>query len=205
MTSCLKVFFSDGCTVYCSTRVRNVVLYANVNMLFMVDIKHKPPHITWVSMRATHLIHPYYFSAHLLTLPLMPRWQRCGQYHNLDREVMGTVWLQHDGAPAYFVLIVCDTLKNIFQAIGITVVHQHFLHYYPEHLIVLILPCQKTLYGTLKRNKQLCTILIVSCTRLWNRYLLPLCHTCFEACHKECGNIPGCILNIMVCTYSRST
>ena len=100
----------------------------------------------------------------------------------------------------------CVTLwMNIFEAIGITVVHLHFPHYYPEHLIVLILPYQKTLYGAVKRNKQLWTILTVSCTRLWNRYLLPLCHTCFEACHKECGNIPGCILNITVSTYSRST
>ena len=70
ITSCLKVLFSDGCTVYCSTSIRNVVLHAKENILFMVDLKHKP-HTTWASMRATLLICPCYFYAHLLTLPLM--------------------------------------------------------------------------------------------------------------------------------------
>jgi len=60
-------------SVYCSTSIRNVVLHAKENILFMVDLKHNPPHTTWASMRATHLICPCSFYAHLLTVPLMHR------------------------------------------------------------------------------------------------------------------------------------
>jgi hypothetical protein len=67
---------------------------------------------------------------------------------------MGTVWLQHDGAPAHFVLIVSDTLNEHLSS--------HWNDCGSPTFPTLILPCQTTLYEALKRNKWLGTILFVS-------------------------------------------
>jgi hypothetical protein len=52
-----KVLFTDECTIYRSTRDRNVVFWTEENLHFTVDMEHNPPHVMlWAGMTATHLI-----------------------------------------------------------------------------------------------------------------------------------------------------
>jgi hypothetical protein len=168
-----KILFTDECTIYRSTRDRNVVFWAKENPHFMVELEHNPPHVMlWAGMTATHLIGPYFFDgpvntafcAEMLEVLLIPQ--------RKDRGLMEDVWLQHDGAPAHFTLTMCDILNEHFPGcwIGCSSPTSPARHY-PGHHVVLILPDRTTLCAALSRDKWLRTVVttITSCAELWNR------------------------------------
>ena len=57
-----KVFFSDECAIYRSSRSRNVYFWAKENPHFVEQVAHHPPHVmVWAAVSSRYCIGPYFF------------------------------------------------------------------------------------------------------------------------------------------------
>ena len=57
-----KVFFTDECAIYRSSRTRNVFFWSKENPHFVEEVEHHPPHVMmWAAVSSRYCLGPYFF------------------------------------------------------------------------------------------------------------------------------------------------
>lgn len=97
-----KIFFSDECAIYLSSKGSNVVIWSNENPHYWEQVQQNPPHVmVWAAMSASQLLGPYFIEGvmdseryvQLLREQFMPDLQQRGHLYSCH--------LQQDGAPPH--------------------------------------------------------------------------------------------------------